>query len=299
MFDGASFVLNGDGTVVVQLPAWEEALGLTEWRREGGRVALPAPARSPRSSRDEAANYLACVTGLARLRQQERLSGRGARALGRHRLGAVRGAWRSMRSAPTRVHGVMLPYTYTSNESLSDAAATAEALHIRYDIMPIHAAVEGLTKGLAKAFAGTTPDATEENLQSRARGTLLMAHFQQVRADGADHRQQIRGLGRLCHALWRHEWRLQSDQGPLQGPGLCARALPQSRAAQGVPRAGRPSSFRRTCSTKAPTAELKPDQRDQDTLPPYDVLDDILNCLVELRDAVAGDRGARARARDR
>ena len=69
----------------------------------------------------------------------------------------------------------MLPYTYTSNESLSDAAATAEALHIRYDIMPIHAAVEGLTDSLEKVFAGTTPDATEENLQSRARGTMLMA----------------------------------------------------------------------------------------------------------------------------
>ena len=69
----------------------------------------------------------------------------------------------------------MLPYTYTSNESLSDAAGTAEALHIRYDIMPIHSAVDGLSKSLENVFAGTTPDATEENLQSRARGTLLMA----------------------------------------------------------------------------------------------------------------------------
>ena len=81
-----------------------------------------------------------------------------------------------MRLGAERVHCVMLPYSFTSNESLNDAAACAEALSVRYDIMPIHAAVDGLTQSLATVFAGTAaPDATEENLQSRARGTLLMA----------------------------------------------------------------------------------------------------------------------------
>ena len=73
------------------------------------------------------------------------------------------------------MHGVMLPYVFTSNESLSDSAATAEALGIRYDIMPIHPAVEGLSKSLAAMSDGAGADTTEENLQSRARGTLLMA----------------------------------------------------------------------------------------------------------------------------
>ena len=75
-----------------------------------------------------------------------------------------------------RVHGVMLPYTYTSNESLTDAAATAEALHIRYDIMPIHAAVEGLSKSLAKVFAGTSA--------RRHRGEFAVARARHA-ADGA------------------------------------------------------------------------------------------------------------------
>ena len=73
----------------------------------------------------------------------------------------------------SRVHGVMLPYLYTSNESLNDAAQTAEALGIRYDIMPISPA-EGLTKSLAAITDGGNSGTAEENLQSRARGTLLM-----------------------------------------------------------------------------------------------------------------------------
>ena len=173
VFDGASFVLNRDGTVAVQLPAWEEALGPTEWRREGsGWRCLPGEIAA--IERDEAANYLACVTGL---RDYVDKNGFPGVVLGLS--GGVDSALCAAMAVDAlgaaRVHGVMLPYKYTSNESLNDATATAEALHIRYDIMPIHATVEGLSKDLAKAFAGTTPDATEENLQSRARGTLLMA----------------------------------------------------------------------------------------------------------------------------
>ena len=237
VFDGASFVLNEDATLAVQMPAWEEALGITEWRREGGRWrCLPGPIAEVEEG--EAANYLACVTGL---RDYVDKNGFPGVVLGLS--GGINSALCAAMAVDAlgaeRVHCVMLPYIFTSNESLNDAAATAEALGVRYDIMPIHAAVEGLTQGLSKVFDGAAPDATEENLQSRARGTLLMAHLQQVRADRDHHRQQIGGLGRLCHALWRHERRLQSDQGPLQGPSLRAGPLPQCGAAQGLPRAGR------------------------------------------------------------
>src|SRR5262245_43282630 len=76
---------------------------------------------------------------------------------------------------PKRVHCVMLPYRYTSNASLADAAACAEALGVRYDIVPIAEPVDGFGKALAKVFAGTSPGITEENIQSRVRGTTLMA----------------------------------------------------------------------------------------------------------------------------
>ena len=172
VFDGASFVLNGDGTLAVQMPAWEEALRVTEWRRDGGRWRC-VPGEIAEIEEGEAANYLACVTGL---RDYVNKNGFPGVVLGLS--GGIDSALCAAIAVDAlgekRVHGVMLPYIFTSNESLNDAAATAEALHVRYDIMPIDAAVEGLTKSLAKAFAGTSPDATEENLQSRARGTLLM-----------------------------------------------------------------------------------------------------------------------------
>jgi NAD+ synthase len=278
VFDGASFVLNGDGTVAVQLPAWEEALGTTEWRREGGKWAC-RPGEIAAIERDEAANYLACVTGL---RDYVNKNGFPGVVLGLS--GGVDSALCAALAVDAlgaeRVHGVMLPYKYTSNESLSDAAATAEALHIRHDIMPIHATVEGLSKDLAKVFAGTTADATEENLQSRARGTLLMAisnKFGSMVLTTGNKSEVSVGYATLygdmnggfnpvkdlykgqiyALARYRNRARPKGCLGP-EGPVIPENVL-----------------------TKAPSAELKPNQRDQDTLPPYDVLDDILNCLVE------------------
>ena len=278
VFDGASFVLNRDGTVAVQLPAWEEALGPTEWRREGsGWRCLPGEIAA--IERDEAANYLACVTGL---RDYVDKNGFPGVVLGLS--GGVDSALCAAMAVDAlgaaRVHGVMLPYKYTSNESLNDATATAEALHIRYDIMPIHATVEGLSKDLAKAFAGTTPDATEENLQSRARGTLLMAisnKFGPMVLTTGNKSEVSVGYATLygdmnggfnpvkdlykgqIYALARYRNR-ERPKGCLGPEGI---VIPKN------------------VLTKAPSAELKPGQRDQDTLPPYDVLDDILDCLVE------------------
>jgi NAD+ synthase len=278
VFDGASFVLNGDGTVVVQLPAWEEALGETEWRRESGEWHCH-PGETAAIERDEAANYLACVTGL---RDYVNKNGFPGVVLGLS--GGVDSALCAALAVDAlgaeRVHGVMLPYKYTSNESLSDAAAAAEALHIRHDIMPIHATVGGLSKDLAKTFAGTTADATEENLQSRARGMLLMAisnKFGSMVLTTGNKSEVSVGYATLygdmnggfnpvkdlykgqIYALARYRNRAR-PKGCLGPEG---RVIPEN------------------VLTKAPSAELKPNQRDQDTLPPYDVLDDILNCLVE------------------
>jgi len=279
VFDGASFVLNEDATLAVQMPAWEEALGITEWRREGGRWrCLPGPIAEVEEG--EAANYLACITGLRDYVDKNGFPGVVLGLSG----GVDSGLCAAMAVdalGSKRVHCVMLPYSFTSNESLSDAAATAEALGVRYDIMPIHAAVEGLTQGLSKVFDGAAPDATEENLQSRARGTLLMAisnkfgpivittgnksevsvGYATLYGDMNGGFNPIKDLykGQLyALARYRNEARPKGCLGPL---GI---VIPEN------------------VLTKAPTAELKANQRDQDTLPPYDVLDDILNCLVEL-----------------
>ena len=279
VFDGASFVLNGDGTLAVQMPAWEQAVGMTEWRREAGRWRC-LPGEIAAVEEGEAANYLACVTGL---RDYVAKNGFPGVVLGLS--GGVNSALCAAIAVDAlgaeRVHGVMLPYTFTSNESLADAAATAEALHLRYDIMPIDAAVEGLTASLAKAFAGTSPDATEENLQSRARGTLLMGlsnkfgpmvittgNKSEVSVGYATLYGDMNGGFNPIKDLYKTQVyalaRYRNSARPKTCLGPEGIVIPEN------------------VLTKAPTAELKPNQRDQDTLPPYDVLDDILNCLVEL-----------------
>jgi NAD+ synthase len=279
VFDGASFVLNADASLAVQLPAWEEALGITEWRREDGRWRC-LPGIIADVEKGEAANYLACVTGL---RDYVEKNGFPGVVLGLS--GGVDSALCAAMAVDAlgakRVQAVMLPYIYTSNESLNDAAATAEALNIRYDIMPIDAAVDGLTKSLEKPFEGTKPDATEENLQSRARGTLLMAlsnKFGPIVITTGNKSEVSVGYATLygdmnggfnpikdlyktqVYALARYRNRAR-PKGCLGPEGII---IPEN------------------VLTKAPTAELRPGQRDVDTLPPYEVLDDIMNCLVEL-----------------
>jgi NAD+ synthase len=279
VFDGASFVLNSDGSLAVQMPAWEEAVAVTEWHREGKRWrCLPQPLTE--IEQGDAANYLACVTGL---RDYVEKNGFPGVVLGLS--GGIDSALCVAMAVDAlgakRVHGVMLPYTYTSNESLNDAAQTAEALGIRYDIMPIHQAVEGLTKSLAVISDRGDSGTAEENLQSRARGTLLMGlsnKFGQMVITTGNKSEVSVGYATLygdmnggfnpikdlyktqVYALARDRNR-ERPKGCLGPKG---RVIPEN------------------VLWKAPTAELKHNQRDQDTLPPYDVLDDILNCLVEL-----------------
>jgi NAD+ synthase len=279
VFDGASFVLNANGRVAVQLPAWEEALGVTEWRREGGGWRC-LPGDIAEVEQGDAANYLACVTGL---RDYVEKNGFPGVVLGLS--GGIDSALCATMAVDAlgaqRVHAVMLPYTYTSNESLSDAAATAEALHIRYDIMPIHDAVEGLTKTLGTVFKGTKADATEENLQSRARGTLLMAisnKFGPIVLTTGNKSEVSVGYATLYGDM-------NGGFNPIKDLYKTqVYALARSRNAARPKACLGPDGIviPKNVIDKAPTAELKPGQRDQDTLPPYDVLDDILNGLVEL-----------------
>ncbi|HRJ60182.1 MAG TPA: NAD+ synthase, partial [Azospirillaceae bacterium] len=179
-----------------------------------------------------------------------------------------------------RVHGVMMPSPYTSRDSLEDAAESAELLGCRIDTIPIIPAMEAFSSMLAPAFAGRDPDITEENLQSRARGVVLMAlsnKFGAMVLSTGNKSEVSVGYatlyGDMCggysvlkdvykttvYALSR--WR--NDNLPDGARGPAGRIVPER------------------VLTKAPTAELKPDQTDQDSLPPYDELDDILRCLVE------------------
>jgi NAD+ synthase len=191
---------------------------------------------------------------------------------------------------PERVHCVMLPYRYTSNESLSDAAACAEALGVRYETIPIAEPVEGFLKVLAKPFAGAKPDITEENIQSRVRGSLLMAisnKFGSMVLTTGNKSEMSVGYATLYGDM-NGGFNPIKDLYKMEVYALCRwrnRHVPKG--AKGPPGVVIPQNI----LTKAPTAELRENQKDQDSLPEYEVLDDILKCLVEdempLRDIVA------------
>jgi NAD+ synthase len=179
-----------------------------------------------------------------------------------------------------------MPYRYTSSASLVDAAACAKALRAPYEILPIYEPVEGFMRALAKTFEGTSPDTTEENIQARVRGTTLMAisnkfggmvvttgnksemsvGYATLYGDMNGGFNPIKDLYKMeVYALAR--WR--NAHLPKGALGPAGRVIPEN------------------ILTKAPTAELKENQTDQDTLPPYAVLDDILACLVEQEMALA------------
>src|SRR5205823_6053121 len=185
-----------------------------------------------------------------------------------------------------RVRCVMLPYRFTAPESLDDAAEVAKALGVAYDVVPIESAVLGLEKTLAPVFAGRPPDVTEENLQARARGTILMAistKFGLMVVTTGNKSEMSVGYATLYGdmnggfnpikdlyktevyrlARLRNGWKPAGALGP-DGPVIPDNIL-----------------------TRAPTAELRESQTDQDTLPPYDVLDQILGRLVEGEEPVA------------
>ncbi len=278
VFDGASYVLNADRSIAMQMPAWGEHLAVTDWSRtpEGWVCAAGARVMLPEG---DAAAYSACVLGL---RDYVTKNGFPGVVLGLS--GGIDSALVAAIAVDAlgadKVRAVMLPYRYTSKESVEDAAACAKALGITYDIVPIGAPVEGFTEALTGLFAGRDADITEENLQSRARGTILMAisnkfglmvlttgNKSEMSVGYATLYGDMNGGFNPIKDLYKGEvYRLSQWRNahvPLGALGPAQRVIPER------------------ILTKAPSAELRPNQTDQDSLPPYDALDDILYCLVE------------------
>lgn len=278
IFDGASFALNADHRLAVQLPAFREAVATTVWRRgSDGWACEPGPIEPVEEG--EEADYQACVLGL---RDYVDKNGFPGVVLGLS--GGVDSALVAAMAVdalgPERVHCIMLPYRYTSPESLKDAFDCAKALGVRYDIVPIEVPVAGLEAALEPLFQGQPRGIAEENMQSRTRGTILMSISNKFGAmvvttgnksemsvgyctlygDMNGGFNPIKDLYktevyRLCEL--RNRWK------PVDAKGPSGVVIPQN------------------ILTKAPSAELRENQKDQDSLPPYDVLDDILHCLVE------------------
>jgi NAD+ synthase len=288
-FDGGSFVLNRSGKLVLQMPTWEPALTMSRWTRSAeGWACEPGPLALLEEG--EAAAYLACVLGL---RDYVEKAGFPGVVLGMS--GGVDSALTAAIAVDAlganRVHCVMLPYRYTSNESLHDAASCAEALSARYDILPIHAPVEAFEASLHPVFADRAADITEENLQSRTRGTMLMAisnKFGSMLVTTGNKSEVSVGYATLYGDM-NGGFNPIKDLYKTQVFALCRyRNSTRPKGCLGPEGLVIPENI----ITKAPTAELRENQKDQDSLPPYEVLDDILECLVD-REMPLADIAAR------
>lgn len=288
VFDGASFVLNSDASLAHQLPAWQDTIRYTDWSRtsDGWRCV---PGERSILEEGDASAYAACVMGL-----RDYVNGNGFPGVVLGLSGGVDSALVAAMSVDAlgadRVHCIMLPYRYTSPESIADATACAHALGVRYDTVAIEAPVIGFLEALGPMFEGTETGVTEENLQSRTRGTILMAvsnKFGHMVVTTGNKSEMSVGYATLygdmnggfnpIKDLYKTEvyrisaWRnMHKPAGALGPDGV---VIPTN------------------ILTKAPTAELRENQTDQDNLPEYDVLDDILRSLVEkkepLRDIIA------------
>jgi NAD+ synthase len=284
VFEGASFVLNTDLTFGAQLPAFREEVATVEfartangWRCSGGPSAVL-------ETGDEA-DYTACVLGV-----RDYVDKNGFPGVVIGLSGGVDSALCAAMAVdalgPQRVRCVMLPYRFTSQASLDDAAAIARALGVHYDIVPIANAVEGLEKALSPLMTGLKRDVTEENLQARARGTMLMAvsnkfglmvittgNKSEMSAGYATLYGDMNGGFNPVKDLYKTEVyrlsRLRNAWRPEGALGPSGRVIPEN------------------VIVRAPTAELRENQTDQDSLPPYDVLDAILERLVEREEPIA------------
>jgi NAD+ synthase len=283
-FDGGSFALNADRSLGAQLPAFRSMVARTVWERGGDGWRCVEGPRELVEEGDEG-DYAACVMGLRDYVDNNRFPG--------VVLGLSGGVDSALCAAMAvdalgaeRVHAVMLPYRFTSNESLSDAAACAKALGLRYDIVPIAEPVEGVERELKTMFAGKARDITEENIQSRARGLILMAISNKTGAmvvttgnksemsvgyatlygdmnGGFNPIKDLYKMEVFRLSALRNRWKPEGALGPD------GEVIPNN------------------IIVKPPSAELRENQKDEDSLPPYPVLDGILRGLVEKEMRVA------------
>ena len=282
VFDGASFVVGPEGALWVQMPDWEEAVVDTVWSRVpsgAGHRWRCEPGVVCELAEHPEDIYCAMVLALRDYVNSNRFPGV-VLGLSGGIDSAICAAIAVDALGPERVWCVMMPSAYTSAESLEDAAACAAMLGVRLDTIAITPAVEAFDAMLSEAFTGRQPDLAEENLQSRIRGTTLMAlsnKFGPMLVTTGNKSEMSVGYATIYGDMnggynplkdaykttvfaiseWRNQARPKIGLGP-EGAVMPKRII-----------------------TKPPSAELRPDQKDSDSLPDYVVLDAILLGLVE------------------
>ncbi|WP_149142614.1 NAD+ synthase [Gemmobacter caeruleus] len=284
VFDGSSMVLNPGGELAVQMPQFDDCLAHVDFVKtaQGWRAQPGDKAEIPRVWE---ADYRACVMALG-----DYMAKCGFRKALLGLSGGVDSALVASIAVdalgPENVRCVMLPSAYTSAHSLEDAADCARRLGVRLDTVPISGAQGAVGAALADLFAGTEPGITEENIQSRLRGVMLMAlsnKFGEMLLTTGNKSEMAVGYCTIygdmnggynplkdmykTRVFETCRWRNSHHRDWMKGPE--GEVIPER------------------IITKPPSAELRPNQTDQDSLPPYDVLDAILEGLVDKELSVA------------
>lgn len=269
VFDGNSFVVDGNGEVIQRAPAFEEGLHCVDFAIKDGNITPIAAAKAELQS-VEASVYQALVTGVRDYVQRNGFKG--------VVLGLSGGIDSALSLAVAvdalgaeNVEAVMMPYHYTAQMSQDDAKEEADLLGVKYSVMPIQPMVEAFLNTLAPEFEGLPKDTTEENLQARCRGVILMAISNKKRylvLTTGNKSEMAVGYATLY--------------GDMAGGFDVLKDVPKTLVF-------RLCEYRNTLGyvipqrviDRPPSAELAPDQKDEDSLPPYPVLDEILRLYVE------------------
>jgi NAD+ synthase len=279
VFDGASFGLDGARNLVAQLATYEPQVAVTQWRRGAADdwTCTDGPMVAPPEGQE--VTYRALLLGL-----RDYVDKNGFPGVVIGLSGGIDSAMTAAVAAdalgPERVRCLLMPSPYTSQASFDDAAACAELLGVRLDTVNIDPAMRAFTDMLAPLFDDLPPDTTEENVQSRVRGITLMAisnKFGPMVLSTGNKSEMSVGYSTLYGDM-AGGFNVLKDVYKTQVYAL-ARWRNQTRPAGALGPEGRAIPER--ILTKAPSAELKPDQTDQDSLPAYDALDDILEALIE------------------
>ncbi len=269
VFDGGSFVLDAGGAVIFRAEPFSEGLHRLQFQADSSGVKPLASEIAPILSTEQSV-YDALVCGTRDY-------------VNKHEFpGVVLGLSGGIDSAlilalacdalgADRVRAVMMPFRYTSNMSQEDAAKQAELLQVRYDVIPIEPMVEATLAQLEKVFAGTEADVTEENIQARCRGLLLMAISNKTGS-------MLLTTGNKSEMAVGYATLYGDMAGGFAPIKDCSKSLVYRLAHY---RNSLSEAIPQRVITRAPSAELRPNQKDSDSLPDYDILDPILEAFIE------------------
>lgn len=285
VFDGGSFSMDAEGEVLFRAKSFEEDLYRVELEADSAGVRpVPAPIEPLQSAEESVYGALVCGTrdyvlkngfpgiilGLSGGIDSALVLAIACDALGRK-----------------QVRAVMMPFRYTSTMSQEDAARQAGLLGIRYDVIPIEPIYDATTKQLAAVFQGRDADVTEENIQARCRGLLLMSISNKTG-------RMLLTTGNKSEMAVGYATLYGDMAGGFAPIKDCSKTMVYRLAKY---RNSVSEAIPERVITRPPSAELRPNQKDSDSLPPYDVLDPILEAFIE-RDLSVADIVAKGFGKD-